>query len=161
MIEIKITSLDICKALLLEEQMLFSNKHSFKRNGLYIGCLGEVIYERYDRTAIRTNTFHYDFTVDNKKVDVKTKLCSSQPRLHYECSVYDYFHQDCDKYVFIRINKDHTKAWILGEITKDRLLREGKHCKAGNIDPTNNLRYQKDSTNILIRELNDVKICKV
>ena len=163
MIEVDILSVDIARAMLLEEQQRFNNKHSFRgENGQYIGMIGEVIFERVFNDVKRVNTYDCDFIYESIKIDVKTKQCSFKPKMDYSCTVEDYTKdiQDCDLYVFIRINKEHTKAWILGQKFKSDFFEQATFRKKGDV-ASNGLIYKKDHWDLPIYELSTFKFCKV
>lgn len=164
MIEVEITSLDICRALLLEEQQQFRNKFTIrKKNSLYIGILGEVLYEKLFEGAVRINNFNYDFLYRGRKIDVKTKECKFKPKPHYSATVeaYTRYQQKCEAYVFFRIRRDHKVAWLLGSKNKSTFFKHAKFYKKGDTAPGNGLIYKEDHYGIPISWLDGFKFCKV
>jgi len=133
-------------------------KHSImKGERNIIGFLGEILVAEYIKASIE-NTYDYDLIKAGIKIDVKSKRCTSIPRLHYECSVPAYnTRQRCDFYVFVRILEDYKKAWILGIIGKKSFFNKSVLRKKGFVDTSNNMTFKEDSYNIAIKDLLDFK----
>lgn len=117
-------------------------KDSIKNGGgTPIGCLGEIIFA--DAMGIPlSNTFDYDLNIGGLKVDVKTKSCTSKPRMSYYATVAEAnTKQQCDYYVFVRIMEDMSKGWILGKKKKADFYDESIFNVKGDPDPTSNNGY--------------------
>lgn len=106
--------------------------------------------------------FNYDFLFNSRKIEVKTKLVTSEPKPYYECSTYAYFNQATEYLVFNRImNVNKSKkyqwpyGWILGWISHQRfhdiktLVSKGSHQPNGFIARTS-------TWNIRISDLNPI-----
>ena len=131
------------------------------------GFLGEkIVYDLYKNFLNIENTYHYDlvYKKDGKKykIDVKTKSTSVPPEPHFECSISTYFKQECDLYVFTRIMKDFSLAYILGYITPEEYIKKSTLRKKGSLDPNSTVNYpfyfKEDALNLKISELRQFHI---
>ncbi|QFU21270.1 hypothetical protein FM038_003325 [Shewanella eurypsychrophilus] len=143
-----------------------------------VGVLGELIVEQWlkdngisffdDRKA----TTH-DYTLkDGKTFDVKTKDRTIKPRASDDCSVplYNHEHQRPDYYIFVSLQRakgddssDLTRfhtAHILGGMNLEQLDSLGVIWKAGQIDPSNNMKFWTDCKNVKVEQLASPKIVK-
>jgi len=102
------------------------------------------------------NTYDYDITVGEYRVDVKTKQTTVEPRPFYECSVADFnTKQNCDAYAFVRVLKDYSVAWFLGVLTKQEYFDKAVFLKKGQVDPSNNFTVRADCYNVRIDQLGE------
>ena len=154
MIEIDITTdmIEQCKA---KAEDIGRLKNSItKGQGNLAGIVGEYIVHKYLKDSEWQNTYDYDLIENNKKIDVKTKRCSSKPRDNYDCSVAETsLHQGPDEYIFVRILNDLSKAWILGRMGRDTFFKKAKHMKKGQVDKSNNFKVHANCYNLQIKEL--------
>lgn len=133
-------------------------QNSFTRgDGNIAGYLGELSYiEEFGGTWAKNDRDYDIVTINGLFADVKTKRCSGQPKPEYECSVSSYnTDQDCDIYIFTRVQKDYKKCWILGWITKEKYYDQAVFRKKGEIDSANGWIVSADCYNLPIFELND------
>jgi hypothetical protein len=131
------------------------NNSILEGKGNVYGFMGEIVFAEAMGLAF-SNTFDYDFILDGIKIDVKTKHCTSPPRPEYECSVADVNKdQDCHFYVFVRVMKDLSKAWILGKKRKADYYNEATFYKKGQEDPNskNGFEFTADCYNLKISDL--------
>lgn len=127
------------------------------RNTVY-GMIGEIIVAEYLRVNLR-NTFDYDLIKKTKKIDVKTKVCSSAPKPEYEATISAAnSKQKCDYYLFTRVSDDMKTCWILGIISKRSFFKKARFCKEGEIDPKSKQkwRFRADCFNVEIGELTSI-----
>ena len=154
MIEIDITKdmIEQCKA---KAEDIGRLKNSItKGQGNLAGIVGEYVTHQHLKGSEWQNTYDYDLIENNKKIDVKTKRCSSKPRDNYDCSVAETsLHQGCDEYIFVRILNDLSKAWILGRMGRDAFFKKAKHMKKGQVDKSNNFKVHANCYNLHIKEL--------
>ena len=154
MIEIDITKdmIEQCKA---KAQDIGRLKNSItKGQGNLAGIVGEYVTHQHLKDSEWQNTYDYDLIENNKKIDVKTKRCSSKPRDNYDCSVAETsLHQGPDEYIFVRILNDLSKAWILGRMGRDAFFKKAKHMKKGQVDKSNNFTVHANCYNLQIKEL--------
>lgn len=101
-----------------------------------------------------SSTYDYDILLGDKKIDVKTKLTSVEPRLDYSCSVSAYRKQNCDIYFFVRVKNDYSVAWLLGWIEAEEYFNKSVLLKKGYVDPTNKFKVKSDTYNLPISTLN-------
>ena len=87
---------------------------------------------------------HFDFDIvmeSGKRVDVKTKSCTSTPSGRYNASVAAYnTKQKCDIYAFMRVEVDKEtgmptgRAWYMGATLKEHFFEDAVFFKKGDID---------------------------
>tara|TARA_R100001129_G_scaffold186144_2_gene176641 strand:+ start:566 stop:1078 length:513 start_codon:yes stop_codon:yes gene_type:complete len=156
MLEISLSHQTITKAKILSEE-LPSLRNSIERGaGNLAGLIGEVVAATVLNAKIQ-NTYDYDIiTPDGERIDVKTKRCTSKPRLDYDCSIAAYnTKQRCDTYAFVRVLNDYTKAWYLGSLPKAEYFQKATKMKAGELDKSNNFTVKADCYNLKIESLNN------
>lgn len=160
MVEVKIQKEWVERAKEKAEEMGVL-KHSFmKGTGNVIGFLGEIVVANYLKAEIE-NTYDYDLIKNQIKIDVKSKRCTSVPKLNYECSVAAYnTKQKCDYYVFTRILDSLDTAWICGIIKKNDFFKSACFYKKGYTDTSNMMTFKEDTYNLRIYDLIDFKKLK-
>ena len=101
------------------------------------------------------NTYDYDVVMrSGMRVDVKTKMVTSAPRPHYECSIAaSNTKQDCDVYAFVRVDEDMTRGWYCGAMFKDLFFAEARPIKKGEMDHSNGWVASADCFNVRIADL--------
>lgn len=160
MIERAISQEIIQKATLESREMGELKNSITKGEGNIYGFVGELVVSNYIGAVI-SRTYDYDLVKNNLRIDVKTKHCTSKPKLNYLCSIAAYnIKQECDYYVFVRVMKDLTKAWVLGCMEKEEFFKRAKFYKKGEIDPSSifGWTFKADCYNMAIQDLKDVKI---
>ena len=93
--------------------------NSFTRGmGRMTGCLGEIAVNKFIKKSkyVGDAVFTHDLTHKNKKIEVKSKTCSSIPKPEYTVSVNISQSKipDNDMYFFTRVRKDLMFVWIVG-----------------------------------------------
>lgn len=157
MIEVELTP-EMVKEAKKEAEELGVLKNSITKGvGNVVGILGEMAVAKVTDST-RANTRDYDLLrPDGKTSDVKSKKCSGPPEPHFQCSVADFnTRQKCDYYVFVRVLKDFSKVWIVGELPKVEYFEKAVFVQQGQFDPANNWRCKADCYNVEISELNEV-----
>lgn len=105
--------------------------------------------------GVISNTYNYDIVKGKVKMDVKTKVVTSVPRPNYNCSVTaTNTKQECDYYVFTRINEAYSEAWFLGFITKVEFKKKAFLLKKGELD--DGWPVKADCWNVKIRDLQTI-----
>ena len=118
-----------------------------------VGCLGEILVQRHLHAKF-SNTFNYDLIDGERRIDVKTKRCDSEPLPFYDCSVAAHgSDQECDDYVFVRVLKNMSRAWLLGRVSKKQFFEYATRYRRGDVDPSNGYIFRADCYNIPINEL--------
>lgn len=128
-----------------------------KGEGNDIGFLGEEILRKY--LAIESkNSFDYDMVFKDIKIEVKTKRTSVPPEPHYECSVAAYnTKQNCDIYVFARVNYDMTRGWLIGYLKKDDFYKRARKSDAGSTEIENEYLEHATCYKVQAQETNNIK----
>ena len=162
MIQREVTIDMIAKADQLSEEMGNLNGSILNGRGNFIEMIGELIVVEYFNTQ-HLPTYDYDLLFRDYKWDVKTKACTSEPKLTYDASVSNWnTKQECDIYVFTRVEKDRYvrdyltgRAWIMGWLPKQEYFDKATFCKKGEVDPNGNgWVYKDDCYNLAYSELN-------
>lgn len=130
-------------------------RHSIRKGeGTVYGFLGELVFLRLVGGS-HENTYDYDVVMrSGVRVDVKTKMVTSAPRPHYECSIAaSNTKQDCDVYAFVRVDEDMTRGWYCGAMFKDLFFAEARPIKKGEMDHSNGWVASADCFNVRIADL--------
>jgi|TARA_Y100000034_G_C6828247_1_gene373636 hypothetical protein len=159
MIGIKITK-DMIEQCIAKAEAIGRLKNSIRKGeGNLAGTIGEYVVHQLLENSQWTNTYDYDLIDDSKKIDVKTKVCSSKPLDFYECSIAaTSTHQDCDEYIFVRILEDNTIAWVLGSISQKEYFKKSTIRQKGDKDKSNNFIFKADCYNLSIDQLNKLEM---
>lgn len=157
MIEVEVTKemVDLAKK---KADDLGELKNSITRGeGNVAGFLGELAVQKLCGGEIK-GTRDYDILFpDGVTADVKTKRCGSEPEPHFECSIAGLnTTQKCDKYIFVRVLKDYSRAWVMGELTKEEYFSKATFIEQGQYDPRNRWRCKTDCYNVPCSELRPV-----
>lgn len=154
MIHTKVSEADIEEARRRSSEMGILAASRQKGAGNVAGFLGEACVLRECGGTLVDN-FNFDVTIGDLKIDVKTKSCSSTPRGCYNCSVMSYqLRNECDGYIFTRVNLSSNDVWILGYIAKARLIEEGIRFAKGDTD--DGFTVKEDCVSIQIFELDEL-----
>ena len=156
MIKLEISDIDMMTAKSRSDLMGVLASSRTKGKGNLVGFVGEALTERHTSGRL-VESFDYDIEIGNLKIDVKTKSCSSCPKPHYLCSVMSYqLKNECDGYVFARVNLAARDGWLLGYITKADLLEKGFFAKKGS--PDGNFSFTEDCWNVKVEDLLEMPI---
>lgn len=160
-VEVEITE-EMRKMAYKKAEDLGELKNSITRGeGNVAGYLGEMIAQKVIGGEI-VGTRDYDIvTPDGVKWDVKTKRTAVPPQDHFETSVTNYnTTQKCDRYIFVRVLKDYSKGWVIGELPKNEYYEKATFIQQGQLDPRNKWRALCDCWNVLFTDLNQVTVAK-
>lgn len=145
------------------EEMGKLNNSITSGEGNLAGFIGEFVAAREIGAEVN-NTYEYDLLAFGKKIDVKTKRCTSRPKDFYECSIAAYnTKQKCDIYLFARMlwlkqQPNHwERGWLLGWLPKEEYFEKATFLRKGQIDPSNNFVVKADCYNLAIAKLNDLE----
>ena len=138
-VSVKSNTIEIAKKRIFNINKINQNpsKFGYNQNRIYEGYIGEEIIRDYLDIKITEDKFDYDLiSKKNKKLEVKTISCTSEPKDHYLCTVNshseEYTHkQKADFYIFVRLLKDYKTAWILGWINCHDFFSKGEYVKKG------------------------------
>lgn len=125
-----------------------SNRHDFHNGGInnkkfkmYEGKLGEKIFKQYlidnntefiEDTSSFKEADDYDFLINNKKIDVKTRTKKFHTRTLE--IVEQVSKRPKDVYVSVRLNEDKKSGSILGWFFKEDMLKINRIEKNGYLD---------------------------
>jgi hypothetical protein len=157
MIIVDITPKMLSKARELAES-IGKLKNSIRNGeGNIAGVLGELCFLEHYKDANQNNTYDYDILLDNKKIEIKTKVRTVTPKPHYECSVAKFnTKQIADYYYFVSIlyqNNKYITGYLLGGLPKQEYFKQAKELKKGSVDPANNFVVKADCWNLPISNL--------
>ena len=155
-IEVNITPTMFAIAKSLSKEIPMDIKHSILNGGgIFLGCLGEAIcIEKLG--AKHVPSYNFDISIDGIAYEVKTKKCSTPPEIDFDATVFDASsHQSAPNYIFIRIYKSLTKAWIIGKISKEEFFQKRYFLPKGNDE--GNLITKADGWNIKHYYLNSMR----
>ena len=164
MVEIEIRPQWKRAALKEAEEMGSLRKSITNGAGNQAGFIGERVVADY-LSIKKANTYQYDLVTKKEKTyDVKTKRCKSKPLPNYTVSVCALnTKQECDAYIFVRVDNEMKTAWILGYMPKKQFYKKAKFCKKGDIDPDShcNWRFREDCYNMYIKDLKNISELKI
>ena len=131
--------------------------------GREVGSIGEVIFCKVmgGVPVSPDNPYNYDVKVGNRTYDVKSKECTSPPRMDYFASVAAAnIRQECDCYCFMRVLKPkggtYERAWVMGFLSKKEFFEKAIFYREGELDPSSTFgwRFKADCYNIKYSDLN-------
>jgi hypothetical protein len=141
--------------------------------GNTVGYIGEAVFNELFGGMLeedKEKLYQYDVLhPELGKVEVKTKSTGvNYVKEHYEGSVAAFNpNQECDNYVFMRVNEDLRKAWFCGYIPKKYFVKYSKRIESGDHDARNdwtasakcyNIEYETCNTMLETRLPPDPKV---
>jgi hypothetical protein len=126
-----------------------------------VGFIGEEIFMKafpMAQESFGNNVYYYDYILGKRKVEIKTKMCTTIPSVDYECSIYNYFEQDPDFYFFTRVikkNGSYPYGWLLGYISAKKFKDINYYVPKGEMQ-NNGFRTRTDTWNIKIGQLDSI-----
>jgi hypothetical protein len=132
-------------------------KNSIKSGeGNLTGAIGEIVafdyYEQQDKLVIHSGDFNFDLLIDGSKIEVKSMECNSTPKGEYECNVSLFnAEQDCDYYLFVDVDSNHSTAFIKGYVSKERFKKIRQLKKQG--EKNGSFEYKCDTFVVLNNQL--------
>lgn len=132
-------------------------KNSVSRGkGNLTGFLGEICAQKVLGGEFQ-NTHDYDLVMpDGTKYDVKSRSGFNPPHDQVECSVINK-HQKCDKYVFVWVLRDHSKAFVVGELSKQEYFEKAIFIQQGQFDPRTRWRCKADCYNVRADQFHEIQ----
>lgn len=165
------------KILQSAAEMPVYDKSILKGAGNEHGRAGEMIVMhvlgvKMEIRRVSATQYEYDLvTKDRKgatvKLEVKTARCSGEdpPMEHYACNVWQRDGrepQKCDYYIFVRVNYEMTKAWIIGKIKQEVFLDICHVKERGSIDPHDiegrKVPMQATCKAVLVRDVTAIRL---
>jgi hypothetical protein len=157
-----ISRLDITDKVLLDSRKkgaeLGHIRNSITQGGGNLaGFIGEYVSQSVYGGEL-DNTYTYDLLLsDGRRMDVKTKRTSVEPKMDYKCTVsasqIDY---DCDGYIFTRVLNSYSTCWVLGHISKADFLDKSTFHEKGTKDKGTRYTYRVDSYDVPISVLDNI-----
>lgn len=126
------------------------------RDSIYIGYLGEAIFWSENKNASHKNASGYDFSLGNKKIEIKANWTKFNPSLeHYlKIPIEDFLRTDPDiNFCFICINTEKDTAWVLGQISKQKFLDRCELRKKGQYQSGTKFTYTTHCFEIRVVDL--------
>ena len=125
--------------------------------GNLAGFIGEYLAQSI-YGGVLDNTYAYDLKLpDGRRMDVKTKITSVEPKMDYMCTVSAFqIDYDCDGYIFTRVLNSYSICWVLGHISKTLFLDKSTFHKKGTRDKNTTFIYRADSYDVPISVLDNV-----
>ena len=127
MIKLQITESQIERA---KKLFSFNKLKNSLRNGEgnLLGAIGEIVafdyYQEQDKLVIHSGDFNFDLLIDGSKIEVKTMEVNATPKEYHECNVSLYnAEQQCDYYLFLNVDSNHSTAYIKGYVSKQRFKK--------------------------------------
>jgi len=131
------------------------------------GALGEIIIlkyyknkfseKQYKTTIVDESTYDYDLIINNKTVEVKTKMIKFTPQKDYVVSVAcSNDKQNYDYIFFTIVHENMTKGWLLGFMPKKDFEDKRIFCKKGElcpVNPKNGYRVAQDCWSLSINNI--------
>ena len=160
MLKVDLTPAMIREAARLDAAMGELRNSIRQGQGNVAGILGELAFLKAYPEAVRIDSYDFDILLNGKRVEIKTKDRTVQPKPHHECSVSNYnATQKTDFYFFVslyRTEAGYQSAYLLGYLSPDEFFARARHLRAGEIDPSNGYTVRADCYNVRIDELNPI-----
>lgn len=161
MLKLGISNHQIDRAKKLYEFGALKNSITKGKSNIY-GALGEIVvmdfFKEKGSDIIEESSYDYDMIINSKKIDVKTKRTTVEPKENYNCSVAAVnTKQDTDYYLFVRITEDKKTAYILGAIKKSEFFKNATFNKKGEPDG-NGFSFRDDCYNLKIKDLHKISL---
>jgi|TARA_R110000751_G_scaffold12185_4_gene41944 hypothetical protein len=133
------------------------NNSITRGGGNLAGFIGEYVAQEVYGGEL-DNTYTYDLLLsDGRRMDVKTKRTSVEPKMDYMCTVSaSQIKYDCDGYIFARVLNSYSTCWILGHISKSDFLDKSTFHEKGSKDEGTTYTYRVDSYDVPISILDDL-----
>ena len=150
---------DVCLAHQRAKEMGILPNSYTQGLGRMTGCLGEIAVHKYlPRSRSVGNTqFNCDLLYKNKEVEIKSKICSSEPLPTYSAFVNcsKELNLNNDVYFFTRVRKDLMVVWLVGWIPTTHLLQKATYVRRGDKDK-DGFVFKAAGLHLLIESLNPV-----
>jgi hypothetical protein len=136
-----------------------NNRHTFMDFERHkVGFIGEEIFKSVfpmSDESKGSNVYYYDYILGKRKIEIKTKMVKTEPRMSYECSIYNYFQQRPDYYFFCRVlkkNNEYPYGWLLGYISEREFKEKNYFVPKGEMQ-SNGFVTRIDTWNLAIEDL--------
>ena len=155
---------DIKYSLIEGRRLKGLNNSITKGRGSAAGVLGEVALARYLKTQRPEQfSFDYDLLYNGKKIEVKTKRRTADPKPCYEVSVAKTSdHQRHDVFAFLSLTFEKQQGkryrklkaiWLCGFYHREQYYRDARVIRKGEADGNNGFVAHCDTYNMEIGKL--------
>lgn len=124
--------------------------------GRMTGFLGEVAFGKYVGAAaeyVGEQCYTHDYVCNKKRVDIKSKTCTTTPQLHFMASVNSANKKlSADIYFFTRVHKDLSRVWLVGWTSRHHITKLKNFKSKGDTDDTG-FTYLCDGYHLPIKSL--------
>jgi hypothetical protein len=161
MIEVKVSEHILEEAKIRNKQFFekFGDNGTHRKNKeqRMTGYIAEACIQKTFSIFKYSESIDVDFTLDSLTIDSKAQGCNSKPLNNYSATLYeDQKERDTNYYIFSRVKKDFTIAWICGIISKKKFLKIAKLQPKGTI--TKNFTYDQSRYEVRYKDLADINI---
>jgi len=166
-IEIPFTENMVKSAKAKAKEMGSIRNSILKGKGNFAGFLGEEAVAAYIGAEIISfeegdAKYGHDILKNEKRIEVKTKRRTVEPKLFYDVSVAATSRHQADKrgldiYIFASIQFDGDipkRIWIIGQKDRDQYFKESRFIKRGETEGDNGFRAHVDMYNLITTDLN-------
>jgi len=166
-IEIPFTEKMVKSAKTKAKEMGSIRNSILKGKGNFAGFLGEEAVAAYIGAEIISfeegdAKYGHDILKNEKRIEVKTKRRTVEPKLFYDVSVAATSRHQADKsgldlYIFASIQFDGDipkRIWIIGQKDRDQYFEEARFIKRGETEGDNGFRAHVDMYNLITTDLN-------
>jgi len=161
MIEVQVTEeiLEDAKSRNKDFFQKFGNRGTYRNNKeqRMTGYIAESCIKKMFDVFQYSQDINVDFNLDNLTIDSKAQGCNSKPLDYYSATLYeDQKERSTDYYIFSRVKKDFTTAWICGIISKIKFFKIAKLQPKGT--KTNNFTYDQSRYEVKYKDLADINV---
>ena len=142
------------------------NNSILKGKGNFAGYLGEEAVAAYIDADIISNDkgdakYGHDLSKSDRRIEVKTKRRTVEPKPFYDVSVAASSRHQADKkgldlYIFVSIQfdgREPKRIWIIGQKDRDSYFEEARFIKKGEPEGNNGFISHADMYNLITTEL--------
>ena len=148
-------SAELLEGAMARASRLGELRNSIRRGaGNTTGYIGELVFNQLCGGMLeedKKKLYQYDVLhPELNRVEVKTKKTTVRyVKAHYEGSVAAFNpNQECDNYVFMRVNEDLRRAWFCGHIPKKYFVKYSRRIESGDNDARNDWTASANCYNI-------------
>ena len=144
--------------ILYPSEMKF-NDHTMRAGGRRIGEIGQWLFYRWCKEQgltiedVSGKSYDYDFVVEGRHVEVKTKERSVPDRENYEASISDYYKQDTELYVFLTVVPSLKLYYIHGWASREYFEKHRFAKEKGSKDDNMKTERKEGAWNIYHKDL--------
>lgn len=136
MIEVFLTKELIEKSKIESEKIPITKNSILEGAGRHTGIVGQYAAQQV-YGGVMTDQYNFDLLDRNIRSEVKSKNIykSNIIRPYYCCPIPSYNIQECDRYIFVRVNMMQYRAFVCGSIPFHEFYKKAVFVKKGGKDP--------------------------